>query len=108
MARPRNKLDSLGHAPRVAVLLKSQRPGWQRECLQAVQLGLQGQLSLAQIAHAVGRARSTIQEWFDAFRTGGVDALLQDGRADNPGPPGKFTPAAQAQWEQGLQEGRRR
>jgi transposase len=106
MARPRRKLDQQGQAHRVATLLKTQSSGWQRECLQAVQLGLQGELSLDQIAQAVGRARSTIQDWLDAFRTGGVEALLKDGRADNAGQPGKFTPAAKAQWQQGLQAGR--
>jgi transposase len=106
MARLRRKLDPHGQAERVAALLKTQSSGWQRECLQAVQLGLQGELSLDQIAQAVGRARSTIQDWFDAFRAGGVAALLQDGRADNPGQPGKFTPVAKTEWRQGLQAGR--
>ncbi|MEK6284101.1 MAG: IS630 family transposase, partial [Acidobacteriota bacterium] len=106
MARPRRKLDVQGQADCVAVLLKTQPAGWQRECLQAVQLGLQGELSLAQIAQAVGRARSTLQEWFDTFRTGGVEALLRDKRADNPGQPGKLHAAARTQWEAGLQEGR--
>jgi transposase len=106
MSRPRRKLDSLNQAGRVAALLKTHPPGWQRECLQAVQLGLHGELSLDQIAQAVGRARSTIQEWFDTFRTGGVAALLRDGRADNPGQPGKLPAAAKAQIQEGLQQGR--
>src|ERR1041384_4192884 len=106
MARPRRKLDSLQEAGRVAALLKTHPPGWQRECLQVVQLGLQGELSLDQIAQAVGRARSTIQEWFDTFRTGGVAALLRDKRADNPGRPSKLPVAAKAQLQEGLQAGR--
>ena len=106
MARPRRKLDTLGQAQRVASLLKTEPSGWRRECLLAVHLGLHGEQRLDQIAQAVGRARSTIQQWFDAYRTGGVDALLRDGRADNPGQPGKLTPVAKAQWEAGLQTGR--
>lgn len=106
MARPRRKLDALHQAGRVAALLKTHPPGWQRECLQAVQLGLQGELSLDQIAQAVGRARSTIQEWFQAFRDGGVEALLCDKRADNPGQPGQLPAAAKTQLAQGLQAGR--
>jgi transposase len=90
----------------VAALLKSQPPGWRRECLLAVRLGLQGELSLAQIAAATGRARSTIQEWLAAYRAGGVDALLHDGRATNPGVPGKLTAAAKAELTAGLQQGR--
>ena len=106
MARPRRKLDSLGHAARVASLLKIEPPGWRRECLLAVQLGLAGQLNLDQIARSVGHSRSTIQAWFDAYRTGGVEALLRDGRADNPGVPGKLTPEAKTQMEAGLKTGR--
>ena len=106
MARPRKKLDLPGQAGRVAARLKTEPPGWRRECLLAVQLGLAGELSLDQIARSAGRARSTIQEWFDAYRTGGVDALLRDGRADNPGQPGKLTAAAQTELDAGLQAGR--
>lgn len=72
----------------MVTLLKTESPGWRRECLLAVQLGLQGQHSLDQIAAATGRARSTIQTWFDTYRRGGVDALLHDARNDNTGGPG--------------------
>lgn len=106
MARTRQKLDLLGQADRVAALLKSQAPGWRRECLLAVQLGIQGEQTLEQIATATGRARSTIQEWFDAYRRGGVDALLKDGRADNAGAPSKLTATARTELEAGLQSGR--
>jgi transposase len=106
MARPRRKLDALGQAGRLTHRLKTEPPGWRRERLVALQLGLQGESDLEQIAQATGRARSTIQEWFDAYRTGGVEALLRDGRADNPGQPGKLTPAAQAELTAGLQTGR--
>lgn len=74
MARPRQKLE--------------EPPGARRERLMAVQLGLLGEQSLEQIAAAVGRARSTIQEWFARYRKGGVEGLLSDGRAGNPGAEG--------------------
>lgn len=106
MARPRQKLDILGQARRVASLLKTEPPGWRRECLLAVQLGLQGDQSLGQIAQAVGRSRSTIQEWFEDYRTGGIEALLKDGRDENPGAPTKFTPEAKAQMQEGLKTGK--
>src|SRR5665811_2398370 len=101
MARPRQKLDLLGQADRVASLLKSEPPGWRRECLLAVQLGFQGEQSLDQIATATGRSRSTIQEWFDAYRRGGVDALLKDGRAENAGAPSKLTVTARPDLQAG-------
>jgi transposase len=106
MARPRRKLDEPSQAARVSALLKTDPPGWRRECLLALQLGLEGDLGLEQIARSVGRSRSTIQAWFDAYRTGGVAALLRDGRADNPGAPGKLTAPAKAQLEAGLKAGR--
>ena len=106
MARRRNQLDKLRQSPEVAALLKTEPPGWRRECLQAIQLGLQGELSLDQIAQATGRARSTIQAWFDAYRAGGVEALLRDGRMNNAGQPGKLTAAAKTQLEAGLKKGR--
>ena len=106
MARIRQKLDLLGQADRVVALLKTEPPGWRRECLLAVQLGLQGEQSLDQIAVATGRARSTIQSWFDAYRTGGVEVLLKDGRADNAGAPSKLTAAVKAELAAGLKTGR--
>jgi transposase len=106
MARPRRKLDLVGQADRVATLLKSEPPGWRRECLLAVQLGLQGEQTLDQIARATGRSRATIQIWFDAYRRGGVEALLADGRSRNPGAPSKLTTTAMAQLEAGLKTGR--
>ena len=106
MARPRYKLDPLKQADPLAACLKHEPAGWRRERLQAVQLGLQGELSLQEIAQATGRSRSTIQEWFDAFRQGGVELLLQDKRNDNPGCPGKLTVAAKEQLQEGLKKGR--
>jgi hypothetical protein len=47
------------------------------------------------MAAAARRARSTIQQYFDAFRQGGLEALLNDGRADNPGRPDSLTQQAQ-------------
>jgi len=106
MARPRRRLDRLRQAERVKELLRAEPAGWRRERLLAVQLGFEAAYDLDQIAAAVGRARSTIQTWFEAYRQGGVEALLTDGRADNPGQPGKLTPAAQAALTEGLQQGR--
>ena len=106
MARPRRPLDRLRQAERVKQLLRAEPAGWRRERLLAVQLGFEATYDLDQIAGAVGRARSTIQTWFEVYRQGGVEALLTDGRADNPGQPGKLTPAAQAALTEGLQQGR--
>ena len=88
MARTREKLDQFQQAFEVAARLKTQAPGKERERLMAVHLGLLGEMNLEQIAQAVGRARATIQGWFNAYRRGGIDALLADARVRNHGPQG--------------------
>jgi transposase len=50
--------------------------GWQRQRLSAVRLGLEGHLTLPQIAQEVGIGARSISTWFDSFRTGGIEALL--------------------------------
>lgn len=71
----------------------------------AVQLGLLGEQGLDQIAAAVGRARSTIQEWFARYRKGGTELLLGDGRAKNRGAQGLLSGRAREQFEAGLGKG---
>jgi transposase len=106
MPRKRKPLDAMGQAPLVDQMLRSEPTGPRRERLLAVQLGFDSANDLDQVAAAVGRARSTVQLWFDAYRPGGVEALLKDGRADNSGRPDSFGPEAQHALEEGLKEGR--
>ena len=47
--------------------LKREPAGWRRERLLAVKLGLEGRLTLEEIAAHLGRARSCIQGWLDCF-----------------------------------------
>jgi transposase len=89
MARTRRKLDEQGQGQPLLERLRGQRAGWQRERLLAVKWGLEGELTLEQIAARLGRARSSIQQWFDAFRRGGVEALLSLKRGK--GPPSRLT-----------------
>jgi transposase len=105
MARPRRKLDERKEAAAVRRRLKEEPPGWRRERLLAVQLGLEGEQSLEQVAVAVGHARSTIQQWFERFRAGGVEGLLHDERAANRGAEGLLDAETQKQFEAGLERG---
>lgn len=75
MGRPRAKLDQQEQALLVEQRLACEPPGILRERLLAVSHGLKGELSLDEIAQAIGRSRATIQTWFDAFRQGGVSGL---------------------------------
>lgn len=84
MARTRKKLDVLGQGEEVLTRLKKEPPGWRRERLLAIKLGLQGGKSLQEIAADVGRARSVIQEWLESYRQGGIERLLQKRRGRGP------------------------
>src|SRR3954447_24952996 len=84
MARTRRNLDEQGEGEQLLERLHRQRAGWQRERLLAVRWGLEGELTLQEIAAQLGRARSSIQQWFDAFRRGGLEALLSLKRGKGP------------------------
>lgn len=105
--KTRAKLDRCGEADLVTRRLNTEPPGARRERLLAVQTGLQGELGLNEITQAVGRARATIQNWFDTYRQGGVDALLHDARSDNPGRPSELSGAARAELQRFWQNARR-
>lgn len=74
------------------------------ERLQAVRLGLAGEHTLAQIAAAVGRARSRIGAWMRLVREQGLDALL--GRHQGRGRTPQVNAKVLAQLRQGLRRGR--
>ena len=77
MGRPRKPIDATADAKAVRARLKDKDlEGWQRQRLQAAQLGLARVLSLPQIAEEVGVSARTIGSWFEALRKGGVAGLL--------------------------------
>jgi transposase len=77
MGRPRKPLDATADAKAVRARLKDKDlEGWQRQRLQAAQLGLARVLSRPQIAEEVGVSPRTIGSWFEAMRTGGIEGLL--------------------------------
>jgi transposase len=71
--------------------LKREPAGWRREQLLAVKLGLEGRLTLEEIAAHLGRARSCIQGWLDCFRREGLEGLLQPPRRGQ-GPASQLSP----------------
>lgn len=86
MARRRRPLDVKGEAELVLSQLEKEPAGWRRERLLAVKHGLEGELDLEQIAERLGRARASIQIWFNAYRKGGVELLLKKGKGNGPKP----------------------
>ncbi len=85
----------LGGAPEPA--------GWRRERLLTVKLGLEGELSLEGIASSVGRSRSVVQIWLDAYRNGGIAALLKKGNGN--GPASKLSGSLLEEFKAGLTAG---
>lgn len=85
MARPRAKLDIHGQSQQVLERLRSEPPGIARERLLAVKHGLEGKLSLGEVARLIGRSQKTVQTWFDLYREGGIDRLC----AGSPGKRGR-------------------
>lgn len=57
-------------------LLKTTQSGGSKERLIALKMGFDPARSLDEIAEVVGRDRSTVQRWFQRFRKGGFEALL--------------------------------
>ncbi len=70
--RPRQPLDSHADAQAVRQKLQDKRlAGWQRQRLQAAQLGLAGQLTLPEIAQEIGVHPRTVSTWLEQLRAGG-------------------------------------
>ncbi len=104
MARPRSKLDEKAQASEVMECLEKEPAGWRRERLLALKHGLEGEMSLEEIAEAVGRARSCIQRWFDTYRSGGIEGLLHKSHAG--GVESALKAPVAAQMKEKLKEGK--
>lgn len=104
MARPRSKLDKKAQASEVLERLEKEPPGWKRERLLALKHGLEGEMSLEEIAEAVGRARSCIQRWFDVYRSRGLKGLLH--KAHSGGVESTLKASVAAEMKEKLKEGK--
>ena len=103
MGRHRTPLDVQGEAEQVIAMYKKEPAGWRRERLLAVKLGLEENQSMEKIALQVGRARSAIQRWFDAYREGGIEKLLTKDKGN--GPAGLVTGKVAEELRKKLKEG---
>jgi transposase len=105
MARTRRALDERGAGPQVLAALRTGKTaGWQHERLLAIKWGLEGEVTLEQVADRLGRARSCIQRWYDRFRHGGLEGLLRRDKA--PGRQSRLSPELKARLRQKLEIGR--
>jgi transposase len=104
MARKRTKLTlSADEQARLKQQIRAATDPRDKERLQVVDWATSGQHTLADLARLAGRARSTIQEWLDAFAAGGTTQLLA-----RKAPPGKSSPVAKQKVQTQLQAGLKR
>jgi hypothetical protein len=104
--RPRKSLDATADAKAVRARLKDKDlEGWQRQRLQAAQLGLAGVFSLPQIAAEVGAGTRTVGSSFAALRRGGVEGLLMR-KPKGRGPASWLDERTAAQFKAELDKGR--
>lgn len=85
-------------------LLKQKQPGWCKERLIALKMGLDPGRTLDEIAAVVARDRSTVQRWFQRFRQGGFDTLLKP--AERSGRPSQYNCSVEDFLQGGLTAGR--
>ena len=77
--------------------------GRQRQRLSAVQLGLEGELSLPQIARAVGAGARSVSRWHALYREAGLQRLVEERRGR--GPKSQLDEQSAAKLRQKLAEG---
>lgn len=80
MARPKIKLKPERQAELKKLLHKTNH-GKDRERLQAAYLAAGGQHTTAQIADVLGRAKSAVQRWLEAWKKEDLAGLLRRGKA---------------------------
>jgi len=106
MGRPKLKLViSAAQREELRDAFKENTEARQRDRLQAIQLASTGRHTHEEIAHLLGRARSTVQLWLDQYEAGGLPRLLE--RKSAPGKSSELRrPEVQAQLQAGLKTGR--
>lgn len=57
--------------------MRKERKAWKKERLQAVFFCLEGVQSFRQIEKNLGRSTTTLQNWFDKYKEGGVASLFK-------------------------------
>ena len=84
MARPRKQLDTHGHSDKVIEAFKAEQPGWKKDRLRVIKLGLENKLNISQIAELTGVGNTTVVNWFTLFREGGIQKLLTKDKGSGP------------------------
>lgn len=102
MARKRNKIDQLNQSSILLETLKK-ATGWQRERLLVLKSAMEGD-TLKDLTNRFSRSHTTIQDWINRFRQGGVAKLLDKKKGN--GPTSKLTAEMQEGMRKELAKGK--
>jgi len=101
--RPRIKISAPDSVKAdIAARIKKESNASMRDRLRAIQLAFDGMLRYEDIARQLGRARSSVQRWIEAFTAEGLEGLLTRKKA-----PGKVSVMHNVQVQAGIEEGLR-
>lgn len=87
------------------MLWEKETEPWKQQRLNVIRLGIAGELTMKQIAHAEGISIETVRCYFRSYREGGTKALLHRDYKDKD-KTSRITAEAKEQMQQGLKEGR--
>lgn len=106
IGRPRTKVTAPDEVKaELSQRVKKEKDAGLRDRMRAVLLAFEGTRRLEDIADQIGRSRSMVQLWLDAFVKGGISGLLT--RETPPGKPSAMqAPEILKALEDGLREGR--
>jgi transposase len=102
MARKRETIDKLNESPILIERLNTEK-GWQRERLLVLKSAMEGD-TLKVLSNRFSRSHTTIQDWINRFRDGGVAKLLDKQKGN--GPTSKLTPEMEAGMREELAKGK--
>ena len=106
MGRPRTSIEALVDKRAVRERLKDKRlKGWERQRLQVVQLAMDINRPLAEIAVEVGVHPRTVSTWLDMLREGGMAGLMER-KAKGTGPASWLNKEAEEDFKEQLKEGK--
>ncbi len=93
-----------GNLEEVEAAYQAQHGKLETEKLLVIKLGMSGTHTTREIAHLLKRSRGAISNWINAFREGGIPALLMKQKPT--GRPASLTAEHQELLRQGLAQGR--
>ena len=83
MGRPRKQVDAMNEGSELLRLFKKEKPGWKRERMLAIKRVLED-VPTQVVADELGRTQSTVQDWINKFRKGGIAELLTKSKGNGP------------------------